>query len=140
MTIVRWRYEDERDRPPRIESFETKAQAKRWVAHVLRSNKRHPEEAQVVIVDAHPPLRDPRRGSRRPARMRPRSQRDAYDRLSRAGKNYIEEYLRGTTREDVIAAWHRVPERERRIVDELLEGERPYYEHIESEIAHLYED
>lgn len=60
--------------------------------------------------------------------------------LSQAGKDYLDEYMRAPTRADVFAAWKRVPAHERRVVDYLLDGIRPGYEEVESAVAHLYED
>jgi hypothetical protein len=60
--------------------------------------------------------------------------------LSQAGKDYLDEYMRAPRRADVIAAWKRVPVREHRIVDYLLDGIRPGYEEVDSAVAHLYED
>lgn len=91
--------------------------------------------------------RDPRRrsGSRRRTRRDEFGSPEEFDRLfrslSRASQDYLHEYTSSPRREEVIAAFRRVPENERRLVARFLEGERPYYERVESEVfSDYYED
>lgn len=75
-----------------------------------------------------------------PKRMRDNADYATYNRLSRASKDYLNEYVSGTSFNDLRAMWRRVPEHERRTVNHLLEGERPGYERVESEIAAEWAD
>lgn len=102
--------------------------------------------ASVVHTVGMPP---PPKRDRRQHRLRhltskrardPESFDRAYNGLSRRGKDYLNEFASGTSRADLVAAWQRVPEKDRGAIHFLTEGERPNYERVESMIASEYGD
>ena len=66
--VARWRWDHEPAHVLHVEGFDTVASRNRWVKAQRESNRQHPDEAQIIVIDVYPPVTGARRdrGRRRP--------------------------------------------------------------------------